>query len=130
MKKIALSTLFLVTSIFATEVDLQKNMIKMENGVSNIQRGFLYNNIDLIKNGIEEISTANHMFASKDVASKYLPKEKKHMSNVAFNSAKKIDFALEELKVYLDKKELTSAHKAYSEVIDSCTVCHSIVRSW
>lgn len=128
IKIISLASL-LASGVMANE-SLMVNMAQMENGLSNIQKGFLYNAPALIKSGVTEIKKANALFHSIDASKKYLPKDKQHMGNIAFNAAKKIDSSSEELLKALDNKEYNKASRSYSDIVSSCTACHAVVRGW
>lgn len=128
MKKIILATLLSGASLFANEA-LIKNMHDMEQGMDYIQKGYLYNNIELVKNGIAEIQKASQILEKMDTAT-YLPENKKHMANIALNSAKKINESLDEMQKLIDKKEIAKSNDAYSDVLSNCVICHSIVRNW
>jgi hypothetical protein len=128
VKILALSAL-LGAGAMADET-LALNMSQMENGLSNVQKGFLYNVPALIKGGVAEIQKADALFHNVDATKKYLPKEKQHMSNIAFNAAKRIDNASADLIKALDKKEFSKASQSYSEIVNACTACHAVVRGW
>ncbi|MDX9965763.1 hypothetical protein E0765_11900 [Sulfuricurvum sp. IAE1] len=128
IKMMALAAL-LGSAVMANET-LALNMSQMENGLSNVQKGFLYNAPVLIKGGISEIQKANALFHNADATKKYLPKEKQHMSNIAFNAAKRIDASSNELIKALNKKEYSKASQSYSEIVNACTACHAVVRGW
>ena len=114
----------------AADETLASNMSQMENGLSSVQKGFLYNTPVLIKEGVSEIQKANALFHNPDATKKYLPKDKQHMSNIAFNASKHIDSASADLLKALDKKEYSKAHKSYAEIVNACTACHAVVRGW
>lgn len=128
VKILALSALLSV-GVMADET-LALNMSQMENGLSNVQKGFLYNAPALIKGGVSEIQKANALFHNVDASKKYLPKDKQHMSNIAFNAAKRIDSASADLLKALNKKEYSKASQSYSEIVNACTACHAVVRGW
>lgn len=128
VKILALSALLSVGA--AADDTLALNMSQMENGLSNVQKGFLYNAPVLIKGGVSEIHKANALFHNVDATKKYLPKDKQHMSNIAFNAAKRIDSASNDLLKALDKKQFSKAHQSYSEIVNACTACHAVVRGW
>jgi len=128
MKILALCTL--IGSGAMADDTLATNMSQMENGLSNIQKGFLYNAPAMIKNGVGEIHKANALFHDMDATKKYLPKDKQHMNNIAFNASKRIDSASAELLNNLEKKQFSKAHAAYSEIMNACTACHAVVRGW
>lgn len=52
-------------------------MINMENGLANIQKGFLYNNIDLIQSGVEQVQKENTIYHDRSVIRSILPENKK-----------------------------------------------------
>jgi hypothetical protein len=128
IKILALSAL--IASGVAADDTLVQNMHQMENGLSSVQKGFLYNTPELIKSGISDIKKADALFHDVDATKNYLPKDKQHMSNIAFNAAKRIDTASNKLLKALDKKEYSKAHESYSEIVNACTACHAVVRGW
>lgn len=58
--------------------------------------GFLNNNLDLIKDGVKLVKEGNELYSSKELITKNLPENKKHMANVAENASK------ESLKILLN----------------------------
>lgn len=128
VKILALSALLSLSA--AADATLIANMSQMEKGLSSIQKGFLYNTPALIKEGVSEIKKANALFHNPDVSKKYLPKDKQHMSNIAFNASKRIDSASADMIKALNKKEYSKAHQSYSEIVNACTACHAVVRGW
>lgn len=118
------------SSMAMADTTLASNMSQMENGLSQVQKGFLYNNSLLIKEGVTEIHTANLLFHNVEETKKYLPKDKQHMSNIAFNASKRIDKASADLIKSLDKKQFSKASQSYSEIVNACTMCHAVVRGW
>jgi len=120
----------LTVSIASAEDVMKKSMSIMENGMTQIQQGFLNNNLELIKSGSKLVREGNAMFSEKKVIAQYLPKNKKHMVNVAENAAKRIDLDVNVLELNLDDKAYINAANAYSDMLNACARCHSIVRSW
>lgn len=128
VKILALSAL-LSAGVMADDT-LVKNMSQMESGLSSVQKGFLYNTPDLIKSGVADIQKADALFHDMEATKKYLPKDKQHMGNIAFNAVKRIDSASNDLLKALDKKQYSKAHQSYSEIVNACTACHAVVRGW
>lgn len=118
-------TALLGTSVFAQE-GLVEKMMDSENGLINIQKGFLYNNVALIKSGVAQIKKANALFKDADATKQYLP----HKSNIAYNAAKNINTAADELEKHIQEKEFTKAQKSFTDIMNACTSCHAIVRGW
>jgi len=129
MKRV-LFTLLLVVSFAKANDATIVSMHDMESGLDNIQKGFLYNQADMILSGANRISKANKMFLNVGVAQKYLPENKKHMVGVTLRTSHRVDVAIEDLKYYIESKQYANAAKSYSAVINACTDCHAIVRGW
>ncbi|AXX86158.1 hypothetical protein [Malaciobacter marinus] len=109
---------------------MQKSMSIMEQGITQIQQGFLNNNIELIKSGSKLVQDGNKLFSDEKVIGQYLPKEKKHMVNVASTASKRISLDINILELNLEDKAYLNAANAYSDILNACSRCHSIVRSW
>jgi hypothetical protein len=105
-------------------------MSTMEKGMTQIQQGFLNNNLQLIKDGTKLVKEGSALFSDKKVISEYLPDNKKHMVNVAENASKRITLDIAELETNLDNKAFINAANAYSDMLNACSSCHSIVRNW
>ncbi|MBY0540836.1 MAG: hypothetical protein K2P52_05415 [Campylobacterales bacterium] len=129
-----LSKLIIAASLFivcasANDV-MQNSMSTMEKGMTQIQKGFLNNNLDLIKEGTKLVKEGNALFSDAKVINQYLPDNKKHMVNVAENASKRISLDITELESNLDNKAFIKATNAYSDMLNACSSCHSIVRNW
>ena len=129
MGKILLACCLVIGAANAEDV-MKKSMSMMEQGMTQIQQGFLNNNVELIKSGSKLVRDGNNLFSDKKIIAQYLPKDKKHMVNVAENAAKRIDLDVNVLELNLDDKAYINAANAYSDMLNACARCHSIVRSW
>lgn len=109
---------------------MKKSMSMMEKGMTEIQQGFLNNNVELIKNGSKLVKEGNLLFSDKKIISQYLPENKKHLVNVASNAAERIALDINVLELNLDDKAYLNASNAYSDMLNACSRCHSIVRNW
>ena len=127
--KLLIATTLFIASANANDV-MQKSMSIMDKGMTQIQQGFLNNNIELIKEGTKLVKEGNTLFSDKKVISQYLPDNKKHMANVAENASKRIALDINVLELNLDDKAYVNAANAYSDMLNACSSCHSIVRSW
>jgi hypothetical protein len=127
-KLIIAATLFVVAAN-ANDV-MQKSMSTMEKGMTQIQQGFLNNNLGLIKEGTKLVKEGNTLFSDKKIIGEFLPDNKKHMVNVAENASKRISLDVNELEVNLDNKAFINAANSYSDMLNECCSCHSIVRNW
>ena len=127
--KILVASSLLVVAANANDV-MQKSMSIMEKGMTQIQQGFLNNNLNAIKDGVKLVKEGSSLFSDKKVIGEYLPNNKKHMVNVAENASKRIAFDITELETNLDNKAYINAANAYSDMLNACSSCHSIVRNW
>jgi hypothetical protein len=129
LTKLLVIAALVVVSANANDV-MQKSMSTMEKGMIQIQQGFLNNNLGLIKDGTKLVKEGSALFSDRKVIAEYLPENKKHMVNVAENASKRISFDIAELETNLDNKAFINAANAYSDMLNACSSCHSIVRSW
>ncbi len=127
--KILVASSLLVVAANANDV-MQKSMSIMEKGMTQIQQGFLNNNLNAIKDGVKLVKEGNELFSDKKVITSYLPENKKHMVNVAENASKRISLDINVLELNLDNKSFVNAANAYSDMLNACSSCHSIVRNW
>ena len=127
-----LTSLALCSSLYASETEKVNAiaMLSMENGLSNIQKGFLYNNIELIQSGVDIVQKENAAYHNRDVLKAILPEGKKQMENLALITSKRIDNATDEMKSYLALKQMKKAHSAFSDIVNACTDCHTLIRGW
>ncbi len=127
-----LASLSLISLLHASEVEKINTMamLSMENGLANIQKGFLYNNTELIKNGVDQIQKENASYHDRNVIRSILPENKKQMENLALITSKRIANATDEMKSYLALKQIKKAHSAFSDIVNACTDCHTLVRGW
>lgn len=117
-------------SVANAENVMQKSMSMMDQGMTQIQKGFINSNIALIKDGAKLVEEGNALFSDKKVIEEYLPQNKKHMLNVAENASKRITLDLNILELNIDDKAYVNAANAYSDMLNACSRCHSIVREW
>lgn len=127
--KLLLSSILLVGALNAQDV-MNKSMSAMEQGMTKIQKGFLNNNLELIKEGSMLVRKGNELFSDTKVIKEYLPADKKHMANVAAISSQRIALDINVLELNLDNKAYLNAANAYSDMLNACSKCHAIVRKW
>ena len=137
MKRFQITMLFaslsLICSLHAADEAEKINavvMLNMENGLANIQKGFLYNNMKLVQEGIEQVEKENSTYNNHNTIKAFLPADKKQMENLAFISSKRIDNASKEMKYYLSVNQPRKAFSAFSDIVNACTDCHTLVRGW
>jgi len=129
LTKILMASILSVSFASANDI-MQKSMTAMDDGMNLIQKGFMHNNVTLIKDGIAMVKQGNKDFSNPKLIKKYLPSNKKHMVNVAENQSKRIALNLNVLELRLDDKSYTNAAHAYSDMLTACSRCHGLVRNW
>ena len=130
--KVFMAIFCLASTINASEAEKVNAMVmlNMENGLANIQKGFLYNNVDLIKNGVDQVQKENAIYHDRKVIKAVLPENKKQMENLALITSKRIENATEEMKNYLALKQMKKAHSSFLDIVNACTDCHTLIRGW
>ncbi|MFA7083227.1 MAG: hypothetical protein WC141_01710 [Arcobacteraceae bacterium] len=109
---------------------MKQSMSIMEEGMVQIQQGFLNNNIQLIEKGSKRVNEGNSLFSNKELIVQYLPEDKKHLANHASNVSKRIALDVNVLTLNLEEKAFIKASNAYSDILNACSSCHAIVRNW
>lgn len=129
LSKILMASVISVTFATANET-LSTSMNLMQKGMEQVQFGFINNNEQMVREGLKAITKGNTMFSDSAVIEKSLPSNKKHMVNVATNASKRIGADATIIELNLDDKAYLKAAEGYSDMINACSRCHSIIRSW
>lgn len=129
LSKLLIVLAFIVTCSSAEDM-MQRSMALMEKGMIEIQKGFLNNNLDSIKEGTKLVDEGNNLFLNKKLIAEYLPDNKKHMLNTAVNTSKRITQDADKLEKNLKDKAFIKATESYSGMLNACSNCHAIVRNW
>lgn len=129
LSKILMASVISVTFATANEI-LSTSMNLMQKGMEQVQFGFINNNEQMVREGLKAITKGNTMFSDSAVIEKSLPSNKKHMVNVATNASKRIGADATIIELNLDDKAYLKAAEGYSDMINACSRCHSIIRSW
>lgn len=132
LTNILLALSIMITISFAETPKEMNNrtMLGMESGLANIQKGFLYNNIELVTLGAQTISKENSIYHDRAIIKAILPKGKQQMENAAMITSNRIDNAIAELQMYVEQKDLRKAHSSFMHIVEACTDCHNIIRGW
>ena len=132
MKKVLLSAVLLSGLLFGQEAlypERMKNMQEMEIALSEIQKGFLFNNINVVKNGVKhlKITTLNtESFMKEGVVNK----DGVNTLVYAQAQAKDITSLADRILETFEKGDNYSAANNYLQILSKCLSCHQTVRSW
>ena len=131
MKKILLSTLLLGSLVFGQEYiqpDRMKNMQEMEIALSTIQKGFLFNNINVVKNGVKDLK--DRVKHTESFIKEGVTKDGFNTLVFARKQAKDITALADKIQVSFEKGDRYNAAGDYLRVLSKCLSCHQTVRSW
>ncbi|MGB5793339.1 hypothetical protein, partial [Poseidonibacter sp.] len=98
--------------------------------IEQVQFGFINNNEKMVREGLAQIKKGNVMFSSESLIKASLPENKKHMVNVAVNASSRIAADTTIIELNLDDKAYTKAAEGYADMMNACSRCHGLVRSW
>ncbi|WP_373031836.1 hypothetical protein [Sulfurovum sp.] len=108
--------------------DRMKNMADMETAMANIQKGFLYNNVNVVKNGILQLKETvkfTESFMKEGVG-----ENKINNKLYAHQEAVTISKYADEILVTFEKGDRYSAANNYLLILSKCLSCHQTMRSW
>ncbi len=131
MKKVLLASILVSGVLFGHEVvypDRMQNMQQMENALSEIQKGFLYNNVQVVKNGVKHLK-----ITTKNTESFIKPGVTKEGINTlayAHKQAEDISKIADDILATFEKGDRYNAANGYLQILSKCLSCHQTVRSW
>jgi cytochrome c556 len=132
MKKILLLVVLASTVLFGQEVrhiERMKNMQAMETAMATIQKGFLYNNLSVVKNGVRDLKkTAS--FTESFIKEGAVSKSGVNTHLYAKNQTERITIMADEILDSFAKGDRYAAANGYLMVLSKCLSCHQTVRSW
>ncbi len=133
MKKAFLAMVILSTVLFAEQevrhLERMKNMQEMELAMSTIQKGFLFDNLSVVKNGIKDLKrTAAFTESFIKVGVKTKSGVNTHL--YAKNQTDSITMLADEIESAFAKGDKYAAANGYLMVLSKCLSCHQTIRSW
>jgi hypothetical protein len=136
MKKLLLIPAILTTFASAegyTQADRILDMQKMAQAMQDIQTGFFYNNIDIVKDGtktlretIKRVGPIDSEVNTKDIYEKWMNNSLKMTNKIK----KKITRKAEDIDERFESGDPKQALQAYSKISQQCLKCHINLRKW
>ncbi len=136
MKKLLVGFIVATTFVSAegyTQGDRILDMQKMAQAMQDIQSGFFYNNIDIIRAGtkslketIIKIRPIDEEVNNKDIYEKWLQNDLKMTNKIQ----KKIRKKAEVLEERFSDGDAVQALQVYSKIAGQCLKCHVRLRKW
>jgi len=127
MKKGLLAIVLSGTILLAGDTTISATMNLMNQGLNQVQSGFVNNNKKDILEGISIIENANSIFSQVDVG-KFIPNNRK--TQVTKNIYNNLTKSLKKLKSNIENRKYSAATESYGKVLNTCLACHTIVRGW
>jgi len=127
MKKIISALALTAVAALASETTITATMSLLEQGLTQTQKGFLYNSKEDIVMGISTMQNANAIFTHVDVST-FIKNNSK--VQVTKNINENMTEHLNDLKKDIDAGRYNDATAKYGKVVNDCVSCHTIVRGW
>lgn len=132
MKK-TLLVLALVSGMLCAQQEVRypermKNMQAMETAMSEIQKGFLYDNVNVVKNGVKHLKKT--VSFTESFMKEGIGKNKINNKMYAKKEAEHITRMADEILATFEKGDRYSAANNYLLILSKCLSCHQTVRSW
>lgn len=132
MKKALLMMALAGSFLFAQEVrnlDRMQNMRDMELAMTNIQKGFLYDNMSVLKNGVKQLkhtASFTESFIKEGVSTKT------GINTLVYsqNQTEIIHKLADDIQIAFEKGDKYAAANGYLQVLSKCLSCHQTIRSW
>jgi len=130
---IASATSVLVMADGYTQADRILDMQKMAQAMQDIQSGFFYNNVDIVKAGtkvlkdtIIKVRPIDSEVNNKDIYEKWLNNDLKMTRKIQ----KKIQRKATDIEERFSDGDAVQALQAYSKIAGQCMKCHVRLRKW
>ena len=132
MKK-SLFVLLLTSAVLFAQQEVRypermKNMQEMETAMATIQKGFLFDNINVVKNGVKDLKKT--VSFTESFIKEGIGKNKINNKMFAKKQAEDITRMADEILATFAKGDRYSAANNYLLILSKCLSCHQTVRSW
>lgn len=136
MKKLLFSAVTAVTFLSAegyTQAERIQDMQKMAMAMQDIQTGFFYNNLDIVKVGVQQLTETiqhvgptNEELNNKDIYERWLNNNIKMTNKIKKKITRKAEVILDRFST----GDPVQALQAYSGISEKCMKCHVQLRKW
>jgi hypothetical protein len=126
MKKTLITLLACSALAMANETTINATMKLMQDGMNQINTGFMINSKEDINQGLATLENANAIFTRVDVAAFI----KSNKVTVAKNINNNLTQELGVLKKAIKASNYAEATTEYAKILNQCVACHTIIRGW
>ena len=145
MKKILLISVLLSSLMLAENNDTDTNstnkeeqgltrvetMQKLEKSMETIQKGFFYNNTEMVKNAVKDFQSNLENMDAFILGVKELENERNFKpKRYAKEEVKALTRLSDEIISSYEKDRKYRATRIYANMMDRCLACHKIIRKW
>ena len=132
MNKMLLLSILASSVLFAQQQHIQpdrmKNMQEMETAMATIQKGFLFDNVNVVKNGVKDLK--DRVSHTESFMKDGIGKNGINNMMYAKQQAVAISGMADEILSTFEKGDRYSAANNYLLILSKCLSCHQTVRSW
>jgi exosome complex RNA-binding protein Csl4 len=136
MKKVlvgmTMASVFLLANGYS-QADRILDMQKMAQAMQDIQSGFFYNNVDIVKAGVKDLKETivkirpiDAEVNNKDIYEKWLNNNLRMTNKIQ----KKIKKKAEDIEERFSDGDAVQALQVYSKISGQCMKCHINLRKW
>ena len=124
-----LTTFFSASAFGYSHQDRIKDMRMMEQGLQQMQKGFLYNNLQDIQKGAELLKkhTAKIEPPVDEVANSF---KRSYAYDLTKREAKKIIKLAEDAVIKYQEHRTKQAMNDFTKILKQCMTCHTRIRKW
>ena len=132
MRKVLTLMVLLSTCVFAdyTKEDRIADMIAMENAMATIQKGFLYNNNDMIQEGSKALRDKILTVQPPRIGDTSLTRDQTYAFMFARKQQRKIDDHAGKMAEQFAANDKYQAMHHFTKILKQCTSCHTKLRKW
>jgi hypothetical protein len=132
MRNILISLVLLSSFAFAdyTKEDRIADMVAMEGAMAQIQKGFLYNNNEMIQSGAKVLRNHALTLQPPRIGDTSLSREETYAFMFARKQQRKIDQHAAQLAMKFESGDKYQAMHHFTKILKQCTACHTKLRKW
>ncbi len=108
-----------------------ETMQKLEKSMETIQKGFFYNNTEMVKNAVKDFQSNLENMDAFILGVKELENERNFKpKRYAKEEVKALTRLSDEIISSYEKDRKYRATRIYANMMDRCLACHKIIRKW
>jgi hypothetical protein len=132
MRRVVVLMVLLSTFAFAeyTKEDRVADMVAMESAMATLQKGFLYNNNDMIQQGSKDLRNKILTVQPPRIGDTSLTRDQTYAFMFARKQQRKIDDHAAKMAEQFAAGDKYQAMHHFTKILKQCTACHTKLRKW